>query len=106
MKTRALATPSAAGLAFGQSRLSRGAAIVLRAADRLAPALTARCAVHLFFTPVPTKLSSRHRVPPPWQLERLHTGREGFALLRLQRSLIPYHQVGRLETVHLFRLQF
>ncbi len=93
MTTRSLPTASAAGLAFGQSRLARGAALALRAADRLAPALTARCAVHLFFTPLPTKLSSRRRVPPPWQLERSHTGREGFALLRLQTAAVDRPRV-------------
>jgi pimeloyl-ACP methyl ester carboxylesterase len=86
MTTRSLPTPSAAGLAFGQSRLARAAAFALRVADRLAPALTTLCAVHLFFTPLPTKLSSRRRVPLPWQLEHLHTGREDFALLRLQAA--------------------
>lgn len=93
MTTRSLPTPSAAGLAFGQSRLARGAALALRAADRLAPTLTARCAVHLFFTPLPTKLSSRRRVPPPWQLERPHTGREGFALLRLRTAAVDRPRV-------------
>lgn len=58
----------------------------MRAADRLAPALTARGAVQLFFTPFPTKLSSRRRLPPPSQFERFHTGREDFALLRLQTA--------------------
>jgi pimeloyl-ACP methyl ester carboxylesterase len=93
MTTRSLPTPSAAGLAFGQSRLARAAAFALRAADRLAPALTARCAVQLFFTPLPTKLSSRRRVPPPWRLDRLHTGREGFALLHWQSAAVDRPRV-------------
>jgi pimeloyl-ACP methyl ester carboxylesterase len=84
MTTRSLPTPSAAGLAFGQSRFARWAAFTLRAADQVAPALAARLAVNLFFTPLPTKLSSRGRVPPAWQLERFNTGREGFALMRLR----------------------
>ncbi len=84
MTTDAFTNPSAAGLAFGQSRLARCAAVALRMADQLAPSLATRCAVHLFFTPLPTKLSSRRRVPRPWKLEQLHTGRDGFALLRLQ----------------------
>jgi pimeloyl-ACP methyl ester carboxylesterase len=88
MTMRSLPTPSAAGLAFGRSRLARAAAFALRAADRLAPALTTRCAVQLFFTPLPTKLASRRRVQLPWQLERLHTGREGFALLHLQSAVV------------------
>jgi pimeloyl-ACP methyl ester carboxylesterase len=86
MTTRSLSTPSAAGLAFGQSRFARWAAFTLRAADQVAPGLAARLAIHLFFTPLPTKRSSRGRVPPAWQLERLNTGREGFALLRLRSA--------------------
>jgi pimeloyl-ACP methyl ester carboxylesterase len=100
MTSRSLPSASAAGLAFGQSRLARGAAVALRAADRLAPAWTARCAVALFFTPLPTKLSSRGPVPQPWQLSRLHTGREGFALLRLQTAEDDAADRPRVLLVH------
>jgi pimeloyl-ACP methyl ester carboxylesterase len=79
--TRSLRT-TAAGLAFGQSRFARWLAPALRAADRMAPQLAVRLAVNLFFTPLPTKLASRHRVPAPWRLERCHTGHESFTLLR------------------------
>ncbi|MBE7366625.1 alpha/beta hydrolase [Ramlibacter pallidus] len=73
---------TSAGLAFGHSRVARWAAAGLRAAHGLAPDLAARLAVHLFFTPFPTKLSTRRRVPPAWRAERLSTGQEGFVLLR------------------------
>lgn len=82
MTTSSLSTSSSAGLAFGQSRFARWAASALRTADQLAPDMAARLAVHLFFTPFPTKLGARRRVPAPWQLDRLHTGRESFTLLR------------------------
>ncbi len=86
MNTRSLTanTPAtiAAGLAFGQSRVARCLASALRAAHHLAPELAARLAVNLFFTPLPTKLASRCGAPAPWRLQRCHTGREGFTLLR------------------------
>lgn len=85
MNTRSLpaaGATTAAGLAFGQSRVARCAASVLRATERLTPELAARLAVSLFFTPMPTKLASRRSAPAPWRLQRCHTGREGFTLLR------------------------
>jgi pimeloyl-ACP methyl ester carboxylesterase len=80
-------TSSAAGaLAFGHSRVARTAAGALRAAAGLMPATTTRLAVNLFFTPFPTKLSTRRPVPPPWRAERRHTDREGYNLLRYGAS--------------------
>jgi pimeloyl-ACP methyl ester carboxylesterase len=100
MSTRSIPTPSAAGLAFGQSRLARWAAAALRGTDRLAPEQAARLAVKLFFTPLPTKLSSPRRVPKPWQLQRQHTGREGFVLLRQHPAPPATAQRARVLLVH------
>lgn len=84
--TTSFSTTRSAGLAFGQSRFARSAAAALRATDRIAPDFAARLALNLFFTPFPTKLSSRRHPPPGWRVERLHTGQEGFCLLRFEAS--------------------
>ncbi len=76
-----VASPSGS-LAFGQTPLVRALAAGLRGVDRLAPALAARLAVHLFFVPIPATRDARRSPPPPWQLSHLplHGGR--VALLR------------------------
>lgn len=73
---------SSAALAFGHSRIARVGAAALRLGDRLVPELAARLAVDLFFTPLPTKLSTRKGVPPTWQQERHANDQESFTLLR------------------------
>jgi len=96
-----LSTPtSAAHLAFGQSRIARSIASTLRAAGQLAPDLAARLAVHLFFTPFPTKLSSRRQVPHAWCMDRLHTGRESFTLLHHGSSWLHPEGRPRVLLVH------
>jgi pimeloyl-ACP methyl ester carboxylesterase len=82
-------TPSAASLAFGQSRMARSLASALRAMHQVAPAFATRLAVDLFFAPVPTKLASRRRMPPAWHLERTPAGRDSFTLLRHRAAAAP-----------------
>jgi pimeloyl-ACP methyl ester carboxylesterase len=74
-------SPAAATLAFGHSPLARAAAGALRAAARLLPGTAARLAVNLFFTPLPTKLSTRRPVPSSWRVERHHRGADTCTLL-------------------------
>jgi pimeloyl-ACP methyl ester carboxylesterase len=62
--------------------------------------LATRFAVNLFFMPFPTKLSSRGRVPPQWQLERLSTGREEFTLLRSRTAEQEVKARRRVLLVH------
>lgn len=82
MSASSLPSTASAGLAFGQSRLARGAASALRAADRVAPGFAARLAVGLFFMPFPTKLASRRRPPTGWTVQQRGAAGEGYALLR------------------------
>jgi alpha-beta hydrolase superfamily lysophospholipase len=50
--------------------------------------------------PFPTKLSSRGRVPPQWQVERLNTGREQFTLLRSRTAEQEVKVRRRVLLVH------
>ncbi len=85
---RPLSTPvisppaSFAALAFGQSRLARWLAATLRLIGRLSPDLAARLAVDLFFAPFPTKLGSRKRPPPVWQVEPVEVDGVRVVLMR------------------------
>jgi pimeloyl-ACP methyl ester carboxylesterase len=73
---------SSAALAFGNSRIARCGALLLRGCHRWRPDLAARLAVDLFFTPLPTKLESRKRIPPRWQARVQRGADESFVLLR------------------------
>lgn len=58
--------------AFFASVPARGVAALLRGVDRLAPGLSTRLALGLFFTPLPTKRLARARpVPAPWHFSAL-----------------------------------
>ncbi|MFO1251088.1 MAG: alpha/beta hydrolase [Inhella sp.] len=58
--------------AFFTSVPARAVAGLLRGLDRLAPRLSTRLALGLFFTPLPTKRLARGRpVPAPWTLSEL-----------------------------------
>jgi len=66
-----LLTPNPAA-AFFTSAPARAVAGLLRGLDRLAPGLSTRLALGLFFTPLPTKRLARARpVPAPWTLSEL-----------------------------------
>ncbi|KQY90594.1 MULTISPECIES: alpha/beta fold hydrolase [Roseateles] len=58
--------------AFYASPTARGIAALLRGLHRVSPDLGTRVALHLFFTPMPTKWLARSRaVPRPWVERRL-----------------------------------
>jgi pimeloyl-ACP methyl ester carboxylesterase len=62
-------SPANPAAAFFTSPSARAVAALLRGLDRLAPPLSTRLAMGLFFTPLPTKrLARARRVPAPWQL--------------------------------------
>lgn len=70
-------SPSAATTAlpaaafYGGERTARWLGAALRLVNRVAPPLSERFALRLFFTPLPTKAAARRRaVPQGWQAER------------------------------------
>ncbi len=62
----AAANPAAAF--YAASPVARVLGATLRLADRLAPALSTRGALRLFFTPLPWKLAARRPAPSPWRV--------------------------------------
>jgi pimeloyl-ACP methyl ester carboxylesterase len=74
--------PAAAFYAANPSARLLG--VGLRLVDRLAPGLSTRGALRLFFTPLPWKLAARRPLPAPWQLT--HWPFEGVRLAMHRRG--------------------
>lgn len=69
--------------AFYAGGLARSVAWGLRVSQGVAPALAARLALRLFFTPLPLKLAARRRaVPAPWRLEHWPFEQSSMAVYR------------------------
>jgi pimeloyl-ACP methyl ester carboxylesterase len=84
MSSPATTTPAAnPAQAFYAGGLARSLALALRLSQGVAPALTTRLALRLFFTPLPLKLAARRQLlPAPWRVEHWPFERGSFAVYR------------------------
>lgn len=78
-------TPANPAAAFyAGSRVAQGLGFALRALHSMAPALSTRAALRLFFTPLPWKFAMRRAVPAPWTTQAWAF--EGTQLIAYRRS--------------------